>query len=495
MGEKLTQRLAALSPEQQKAFLSKLMERRTQQSPEEVTGPVILNANQQGHMWYTGKHLPLMHVMPSFWEMQTDIHPQHLEDAVKLLISYHDELRACFVEGATQWEWGQNILPSSELNGAPWTIRIDISHLDAEGQWEYIQQYYHQAMGLLDLFHGKLIHVAFFYRGEQETGRLLFITSRLIADMLSLETLIDDLSTFYRAYSEGNTPRLAPKTTSMQEYGSRMSAFAHSQEGLQHIHALNELRKTWPAPGTLTILPPDNPDGDFSWVKFGQITQEVSAETTERLVAMQAKHHIQMNELLFTAYIVALQRRTKETVFPLRIPSFGRNTPFSDMDLSHTVGNFAFYLNEVFQIPEESSPAVALQSVLTYWRKLPERDIASLVLSFYKGSEDIDASLDIIQPYDAKVEINYRGQYNEEVETAGLGLQGMKSAPEVLPYPPGFSEYKSANTMKVVVMILFGKLHITWQYGIELYQETTIEAFGQEMITVLEELSMLSHLS
>ncbi len=490
MSERLTQRLAALSPEQQQAFLAKLLARRTQTMPEEITGHVILNSSQQGHVWFTSKHLPLMHIMPSFWEVQTDLDPHHLESAARLLLSYHDGLRACFIQGATEWEWEQTILPSSALQSTPLTRRIDISHLSEDAQWEYIQTYYHQAMHLLDLFNGKLLHIAFFYRGATQSGRLLFITSHLVVDMLAIEMLIDDLSSFYRMYSEGSALHLPPKTTSIQEYARRMSEFAHSDAGIQHIYAICEIRRAWPAPGSLDILPPDYPDGDFSWFKFGQVVQEVNAQTTERLLAIQAKHHIQINELLFTAYAVAFHRWTKETVIPLRIPSFGRNTPFADIDLTHTVGNFAFYLNEVFHLPTEYSLYDALQAVLSYWRKLPERDVSSLLLSFYRGT-GTEEDVDIPQPYMANAEINYRGQYTEEVDKTGLGLQGMKSAPEVLPYPASFSEYKSANTMKVVVMILLGKFHITWQYGTGLYKEATIEAFGQEMIAVLEEISHL----
>ncbi|GAA3438553.1 non-ribosomal peptide synthetase [Kutzneria kofuensis] len=334
------------------------------------------------------------------------IDAERLSRALQALVDHHDMLRARFVDGR------QEIAA-----GGPATV---LGEQDA----------------VFNLAAGPLIRAAI--TGDDQ---VTLYVHHLVVDGVSWRILLDDLMTVYR---DGE---LGPRTTSFQEWASRLSAHAFGDE--EHWRAIED------------VPVPVDGDGPDTVADTREVSVRLDSEQTRTLLQdVPGVYRTQVNDVLLAALGRVLSEWTGSPRVVVDLEGHGREDLFDGVDVSRTVGWFTSIFPVSLEI--DGDWGRDLKAVKEQLRSVPHKGVSYGALRYLAGT---------VPPIEPSVSFNYLGQFDGASEMA---LSEDPTAPR-------------RHLLDVVGRVENGCLEFTWFHGAR-HSTATIEGLAAAMRTALLEI-------
>ncbi|MFJ9419578.1 amino acid adenylation domain-containing protein, partial [Streptomyces sp. NPDC101227] len=187
-----------------------------------VEGPVVLTPIQR---WFFRTHRKAPHHFNQalHLELTPGTDPEALAGAVAAVVAHHDALRLRYERTGAGWRQ-RNLAEDKTAT----LDRHDLSALPAEAHETAMTEITDALQTGFDLSAGPLIRFALF---ELAAGnaQLVVVAHHLVMDGVSWRVLLEDLAVAYGQLASGAAVDLGPKTTSFQEWASRLRS--HVEEG------------------------------------------------------------------------------------------------------------------------------------------------------------------------------------------------------------------------------------------------------------------------
>ncbi|MBE0377184.1 hybrid non-ribosomal peptide synthetase/type I polyketide synthase [Pseudoalteromonas prydzensis] len=290
--------------------------------------------------WFFGLDEQAIHHFNQAVILSSDqvIDSQLLRKVVMALVKRHDALRLAFVRnsdsqateiqehaGGAQW-YGNYLALNDELIDSMLVVEDVSEPEELELRAAAIQSN-------LSLS-GQLFKIALFFLPDNSC-RLLLIGHHLIVDGVSWRILMSDLMTAYQQAVENKTIELAPKTTSMQQWGEALQSRSMSEEVLKEVPFWQkELHKT-----AQTIRHNSLGSNRVEYEKSVSVVFDPDL-SSQLLVESQRAYHMGIEELLLAALSETIYRWQGQKNIRLTLESHGRDIAVDKLDVSDTVGWF-----------------------------------------------------------------------------------------------------------------------------------------------------------
>ncbi|NDJ21054.1 amino acid adenylation domain-containing protein [Nostoc sp. B(2019)] len=405
-------------------------------------------------------------------ESKQNIDPIILEKIVEFLQKHHDILRLRFI----QEEFTTQALIASPDDQIPLTC-FDFSALPKDKQAVAIETAATKLQASLNLSQGPLFQVALFNLGENQANRLLWIIHHLVVDGVSWRILIEDFQAAYQQISQGKVIKLPPKTTSYQQWSSRLQKYAQSSALLSELDFWLTTQHQLP-------IPIDFPGGNNLEETTSIVSVSLSVEETQSLLQqVPAAYRTQINDVLLTALIQTFHQWTGENSLLIDLEGHGREEIFEDVDLSRTVGWFTSIFPVHLNLENAKDPAKALKSIKEQIRAIPNQGIGYGLLRYLSQNQEIIEQISLSK---AEVIFNYLGQFDQVLSESSLFslVQGSSGLTHSL-------RNKRTHLLEINAGIYQGHLEISWAYSNQLHRQTTIEVLAQRFIEALR--SLIAH--
>ncbi|TBU72204.1 non-ribosomal peptide synthetase [Phytopseudomonas daroniae] len=386
---------------------------------------------------------------------------ESLQAALLALLEQHDALRVRFSQSAEgQWQaaFKANDVPDILWNHKPCSLDELNTLADV-------------AQRSLHLERGSLFRAVLFDLPGNEQ-RLLLIAHHLIVDGVSWRILLEDLQTAYQQLEAGKPVRIAPKTSSLQQWSEKLHLYARDD-------ALQAEVPYWLASpdDTPRDLPRDNDEGTLVSAQAACVQSCLSAELTDKLLKQApAAYRTQINDLLLTALAKVLCSWAQAESVLIQLEGHGREDLFDDIDISRTVGWFTS-LYPVKLTPQAGIEA-SIKTIKEQLRSLPAKGIG-YGIARYLGNETLREKLAALP--EPRVTFNYLGQFD-----------GSFSSDEGALFTPaaercGRGQDDSAplgNWLTINGQVFNGELRLEWTFSQDMYRPQTIEnlAFAYEQV-------------
>ncbi len=464
--------------------------------------------------------VPLLPIQHAFFAVP-DPTPQHYNLALLLAVrrpltaaalaaaaaavwGHHDALRLRFHRTGEDGDgsWRQEIPAGADP--VPFSV-LDLAALPAAVRSRAQAAAGEQMAAGFDLAGGRLARFAFFATsGEppEERGRLLVLLHHLVADVVSLRILLEDLATAGQQAAAGKPLALPPKSTSYRRWSEELRRHADSAElrAEADFWLAPRWRRAVPLPHEAVAQPADGMPRRRPAAGAATCGRDLDAGST-RALAREAPiaFHADVRDVLVSALAVVL---TGWSAGPVRLDleGHGREALSPDLDLSRTVGWFTTLFPVLLEAPPAADPRQALRAAKEELRRLPGNGLGYGVLRHLGSDGEVRRALAAMPP--AEIALNYLGQLGplspldpmDSLDHPGqadrLGLSGPAAAgrPEAgaaLLAPtagptgaPQGPRRERPHGIEVVAFIAGGRLRMEWSYDRGTYSRNAIEGLA-----------------
>jgi amino acid adenylation domain-containing protein/non-ribosomal peptide synthase protein (TIGR01720 family) len=423
----------------------------------------------QLHFLELGHPNPGWHSLGALLELEGTLHVDAVEEAVRLLLLQHDNLRVRLVDEDGRRRLVTDPEPRVELH------RIDLSGLDEAGRRERLRDTVFGLTKGFDLARGPLLHAAILDLGPGES-KLVFLNAHfLAADVGSWHPLLDDFDTYYRHLARGEEPPRQKKTTAAKQWAERLAERSRSAELRAELPfwVSEERRRATP-------VPVDFPEGENRFGTSANVQSKLGVEETRGLLLdLPRRHGVQIDGLLLTAILAGFERWTGGRTFLVDLLGHGREALYDDTDLTRTVG----WLNTIFPVAltldDPDDLVASLKSVNRQIRAVPTGGLGFGLLRYLSDDPEVAGRMrEMPQP---SVFFNYFGPDNEEQ------LATFRKADHWGGYVLDTQTWR-LRPLAIGVYIKHDRMLIKWEYSTSLHRRETIEAFVARAEEVLRHL-------
>jgi non-ribosomal peptide synthase protein (TIGR01720 family) len=428
-----------------------------------ITGPTRLTPAQA---WLLEQNLHRVdHFNQSvLLEVPRALNTTALDGALRALMRHHDGLRLrCKLRGKSDFAFY-----------LPWEERTileqhDLSGLDGKSHAAELEQHCASVQAGLNIAAGPVLRAVLFDLGSAQSARLLLAAHHLVVDGVSWRILLEDLWTAYGQIACGSEVTLPAKTTSMQYWTERLTAFANSTEIREALQYWLDL-----APKRPCLLPVDH-DGPNTVSTVRVIKRELTEwETESILVQVPQACRTQVNDALLTALARTLTQWLGETECWFDLEGHGREPLFDDVDLSRTSGWFTSIFPVRLQVDPSANLSSSLISVRGQLQTIPARGLSFGVLRFLAADPDVRRKLSELPK--REVSFNYLGQFGGSDTTATI--RGATESPGPMRDPGQLREY----LIEIDGSVTNDRLSLQWSYSEGKHTSETIERISDHMM-------------
>jgi non-ribosomal peptide synthase protein (TIGR01720 family) len=232
----------------------------------------------------------------------------------------------------------------------------------------------------------------------------------------------------------------------------------------------------------LSTLGADHARGPNTVASARFITTRLGApETTALLQEVPTAYHTHIHEVLVTALLQAVTRRTGSPRLVLELEGHGREDLFEQVDLSRTVGWFTTRYPVHLHVDDAASPGEALKTVKEQLRQVPRRGLGYGLLRYLHPDPSIRQELAALPG--AALSFNYLGQFDQVLSPAGLFRLARESSG-----PTQHSDGLRRHPLEIDGAIVDGQLQLRWTYSEHLHRAATIETLAAEFLDTLSHL-------
>ncbi|WP_162034194.1 non-ribosomal peptide synthetase, partial [Chryseobacterium potabilaquae] len=255
-------------------------------------------------------------------ELDIDI----LKQSLLQLVEKHDALRLYYPK--TEHGYLQEYRKEA--------ISPDLSILDRRdvSEEELVEVFTSWQSGF-DIIEGPLLHVGYIHGYEDGSCRVHFCFHHLIIDAVSWRILTEDLQLMYRSLKEGNTNPLYVKGSSYRQWVDVVKTYKEDsatsrEEELRYWNSIIENTKN----SSLHIQ-------SLSSSLYHHSDLVLDKDSTGRLLRdIHGVYHTQINDVLLSAFSLALCDFTGLSHHGIVLEGHGREDIFPGMDITETVGWF-----------------------------------------------------------------------------------------------------------------------------------------------------------
>jgi amino acid adenylation domain-containing protein/non-ribosomal peptide synthase protein (TIGR01720 family) len=436
-----------------------------------VTGPVPLTPIQRGFFATPDP-------APQHYDLLLSLRPlgvgeATLAGAVDALWRHHDALRLRFrtVDGA----WVQE---NAGLDGpAPFTV-LDFAALSNPARERALAAATGELAAGFDLATGPLARWAWLRLGDEPGGgRLLGLQHHLVADVVSLRILLEDLELACRQAMAGDPVVLPAKSTSFQRWAERLVEHAGSAELRGELASWLAVCRRATVP-----LPCDGPAGHATLGSSALCRQELDPHSTRALLQeVPRAYRTEIADVLLAALTLTLVGWSGGPVL-VDLEGHGREDLFADLDPTRTVGWFTSLYPVLLELPEGATVRQVLIGVKEELRRLPRHGIGYGLLRHLCPDASVRQALAATPA--AQVSFNYLGQL-----AAGGGVKGGLFATAGDPGTPLQGAGRTRPyLLEVNAWIAAGRLRVEWRYDRAAHRGSTVETLGARFLTELRTL-------
>ncbi|MCB2380571.1 condensation domain-containing protein, partial [Hymenobacter sp. BT635] len=388
-----------------------------------------------------------------------------LRQSLAQLLLHHDALRLRFTLDA-QGSWCQHY---AAVTDTPARLHEhDLTQLSAEQAQAQQLALSEQLQAGFDLATGPLFQAALFRRPDG-TDELLLVAHHLVVDGVSWRILLEDLATLYAQAQQGQPQQLPLKTDSLQAWQAQQQRQATSAQ-LQAELAYWQAQDQAPVPA----LPKDQPAGRNQVQDAATRSFVLPAALTEQLLTQTHRAYAtEVQELLLTALVQALQQHWQLGAVRLTLEGHGREWIGAELDVTRTVGWFTSKYPLVLDIRQASDSIDALIEVKEAVRRVPGKGIGYGLLRYLHPEQPLASA-----PASELV-FNYLGDFG-----AGAGASnaatGQAEEASVFTYSgngrgaSSSARRQRSTVLEVSAIIVEGQLRVSVGYSAEQYQGQTI---------------------
>jgi amino acid adenylation domain-containing protein/non-ribosomal peptide synthase protein (TIGR01720 family) len=400
-----------------------------------------------------------------------------LRTIVTGLYQRHDALRLRFSEAEGVWQGRYDAI-------SPALIEQSLGELLLNGQsqseWEAeLGRQGGEIQRQLSLSDGPLFR-AVLMRGEAGRNRLLLVIHHLLVDGLSWRVLLQDVATGYAQSSRAEQVRLDGKSSSLQQWGQFLEAYAHSAElGAEREYWLSQLQTP-----VEELEAQFSREADRSLASTEQVLVSLDAEQTAALLSdCHSAYHTQINDVLLSAVLLGLRHWAGLSSVQIDLEGHGREDLSAQLDLSETLGWFTSLYPVVLQCVGEGALGETLKGVKEALRRVPHKGLGYGVLRYMAEDDAICAA-----ERRGSVLFNYLGQFDQSLdEESGVYPTGEFA---------GWTESPARQRqylLSINGMVVEGCLRMSLDYNRHSYSSGSMELLATEIMAALQ--ALISHCS
>jgi amino acid adenylation domain-containing protein/non-ribosomal peptide synthase protein (TIGR01720 family) len=435
--------------------------------PEVLAGNVLLTPVE---CWFTEQDISERHHWNQafVFELPADANVPMLEQALQHVVRRHDAFRLRLRSAASGWvqEYGPHVPAEIE--------RIDIAKEPSEQRAAAIAMHAARFQASLNISKGPLLCAAHFSLGGLERGRFLLIIHHIAVDGVSWRLIIEEIESVYLSLKEGRRPSLGAQTTSYRTWAARLAEYARSE-------ALRRSLSFWVGESGKPVVALPSERGDCSNLEGDARSVKsclTSEETRALLQQVPSAYRTQINDVLITALVRALQQWTEGETFRIDMEGHGREDLFEDVDVSRTVGWFTTIFPVRLGLPTGLAEGQALQSVKEQLRRIPDRGMSYGLLRYV--CEDAQVRDALSRSPRSNLLFNYLGQFDQVVAGSNLfSFAGESAGPWHSPLA------RRTHWLEVLCMVREGRLEMEWVYNPEIHRDQTVDKLAQDFLAAL----------
>jgi amino acid adenylation domain-containing protein/non-ribosomal peptide synthase protein (TIGR01720 family) len=361
------------------------------------------------------------------------------------LAAHHDALRMTYSRSSDGWDQRNNGLDQ----------RYAMEVIENAEEPDFIR-HCERFQAEFSLETGPLFRVCIF-RGAAH-DRILLVVHHLVIDGVSWRILLEDLDNLYRQFLSGQPLNLPKKTNSYRDWVNQQLRYSAS----------GELKKEIPFWSAITSEPYDKLPLDHPAENLVKDTYTCSfsldGELTEQLVTQAyAAYSTGINELLLTAFSMALRETFGMSKVLVNMEGHGREYIGSDVDVTRTIGWFT----SMYLVLVDVSGEDIISQLMEVKRRLglvPNKGIGYGILRHFTG---MDYG---IMP---EINFNYLGDFG-----SGASVEEGQQLFEFLGDYHGKAiadDMPRHFLLDVSGMIVEGRLRLSIGYGRHQYSTGTME--------------------
>ncbi|MFJ9890726.1 amino acid adenylation domain-containing protein [Streptomyces sp. NPDC091287] len=270
-----------------------------------------------------------------------DVGAQRLQAALQTLLDHHDALRMK-LHRTGGVVWNLQVPEPGTVRAADCLHRVDLTGLDPEEVRAKLAQETQGAWDRLDPEAGAMVQAVWFDAGPEASGRLLLTIHHLVVDGVSWRILLPDLQQAWAAQPDRAPAALDSVGTSFREWAQLLTEEAQQPERVEELpYWLNTLTD----PGPSLCDRPLDPRRDITATTRRVVLDLPTEQTSALLTTVPAAFHARMNDVLLSAFAVAVghwraEHGRGEGPVLVNMEGHGREELHDDVDLSRTVGWF-----------------------------------------------------------------------------------------------------------------------------------------------------------
>jgi len=399
-----------------------------------------------------------------------------LRGAIAAVLRHHDALRNRF-QKLPDGEWRQ-WCAAADKGEVPFA-EVDLSGVaDAELR-NSVETAAAEWQETLDLEKGPMMRAVYFKLGHDRGARLLLVVHHLVMDVVSWRILLEDLQTAYLQLASAADVQLQAKSTSYQQWATKLQAYASSSTLQGEVSYWTDERRS-----RVQRLPVDQEGRNLESTAC-YVNNKLSTELTERLLREVPRvYNTQIDDVLLAALAGAHQRWSGERLLVVDAEGHGREALFDDVDLTRTVGWFTSIYPVLLELPAGSNYGERLKSIKEQVRRVKHGGIGYGVLRYLSSDEAVRRQL--AAQAQAEISFNNIGRFDEamsEMKEAGL----FRAAPERRGrLRAGVAERR--YKLQLLCSVVGGELQISWEYSSEIHHAETVTPLTTEYLAELERL-------
>ena len=311
----------------------------TATQPDASTGGLLPTPVMRWFLKHGGRGIETFH-QSVVLRAPADVTLSSLLSALQALIDHHDMLRLKVVRDTASEPARLTVQEPGQIDASACMVRIDVSG-HASPDWKaLLDQHQEHVQRGLALHDARTLQALWFDAGPQREGRLLLAIHHMVVDSVSWSILVPDLAEAHDACSAGRAPMLPAKTTSFRRWSDLLHAEADAPRRTEEIATWKRMLGDDAVASMFAIDPVLDRVGTSA-----ELSLRWPITLTQELLLSPARLNGQINELLLTAFALALARwqarlgaSAGRVHFDLE--GHGREDIFDGVDVSRTVGWF-----------------------------------------------------------------------------------------------------------------------------------------------------------
>ncbi|MBK5007039.1 non-ribosomal peptide synthetase [Pseudomonas sp. S32] len=389
-----------------------------------------------------------------------------LRQALGSIVTHHDVLRSRFLEQAGCWQ---------ARIAAPISGDEDLLWVHEGVPLGQLVEVNAQAQASLNLAQGPLLR-AVLTTLDDGSQRLLLAIHHLVVDGVSWRILLEDLQQAYSQLLQGLPVQLPAKTSSVQAWAERLSAWAQTQAMQDELGYWAGVLRDAPLD-----LPCDRPQGSLRSRHRQVVRSRLDRQATRQLLQQApAAYRTHVNDLLLTALARTLCGWTGHADALIQLEGHGREDVFAAIDLSRSVGWFTSLFP--VRLTAHDDVAASLKAIKEQLRAVPAKGLGFGVLRYLGPQPVRDTLAALPQP---RVTFNYLGQFDASFDEGALLVPAHEGAGAELS-----EDAPLGNWLEVEGQVYDGELEMRWTFSSAQFDTATIDhlaaSFDEQLRALVE---------